>query len=201
MHYHFVDQRVVLCFSIDQQFANSLWIYKRTSMLKKSACIYIYIYSFPFLSSNKQQQKKKKDLSKKKKKKAKFYFAPLIYLSQQWHSRFELYEYRNSLKNLSLNNSRFLPRKPEILSPSLLDFSALILSPVAPLITTPSPLTNPPPEALLWTLEAKEKSIKEKSFFLHPLLAPTPRDSVCSLPSLLLLQSFRCYFLLYLELL
>ncbi|KAF8364904.1 hypothetical protein HHK36_033114 [Tetracentron sinense] len=54
---------------------------------------------------------------------------------------FKLYERRNSLKNLKISplmpglvqNSGFFPRKPEILSPSLLDFPSLVLSPVTPL--------------------------------------------------------------------
>ncbi|KAJ6377181.1 hypothetical protein OIU76_026199 [Salix suchowensis] len=61
-------------------------------------------------------------------------------------SGFKLYERRNSIKNLKINplnplfarpSSGFSPRKPEILSPSILDFPSLILSPVTPLIPDP----------------------------------------------------------------
>ncbi|CAL1397993.1 unnamed protein product [Linum trigynum] len=61
-------------------------------------------------------------------------------------SGFKLYERRNSLKNLKINplnpflappGTGFSPRKPEILSPSILDFPALVLSPVTPLIPDP----------------------------------------------------------------
>ncbi|KAJ4834274.1 hypothetical protein Tsubulata_028310 [Turnera subulata] len=61
-------------------------------------------------------------------------------------SGFKLYERRNSIKNLKINplnpifappSSGFSPRKPEILSPSILDFPALVLSPVTPLIPDP----------------------------------------------------------------
>ncbi|CAN1807226.1 VQ motif-containing protein 4 [Linum perenne] len=61
-------------------------------------------------------------------------------------SGFKLYERRNSLKNLKINplnpflappGSGFSPRKPEILSPSILDFPSLVLSPVTPLIHDP----------------------------------------------------------------
>ncbi|XP_057421011.1 VQ motif-containing protein 4 [Lotus japonicus] len=115
---------------------------------------------------------------------------------QQHQSGFKLYERRNSLKNLKLNpllpvfssphhsagSAGFSPRKPEILSPSILDFPALVLSPVTPLLPDPfnraaagnlhrcgnsSPSLN---------TEAEEKAIKEKGFFLHPSPSTTPRD-------------------------
>ncbi|OMO65215.1 VQ motif-containing protein [Corchorus olitorius] len=108
-------------------------------------------------------------------------------------SGFRLYERRSSLKNLKINplnpvfssnNSGFSPRKPEILSPSILDFPSLALSPVTPLIPDPfdrSGAGNFPNcfnnNAKL-DKEAEEKAIKEKGFYLHPSpRASTPRDS------------------------
>lgn len=109
-------------------------------------------------------------------------------------SGFKLYERRNSLKNLHLNPllpvfssnsnnpSSISPRKPEILSPSILDFPALVLSPVTPLIpdpfnrTTVSSGGNGSPKPVL-NIEAEEKAIREKGFFLHPSPSTTPRDS------------------------
>jgi len=109
-------------------------------------------------------------------------------------SGFKLYERRNSLKNLHLNPllpvfssnsnspSSFSPRKPEILSPSILDFPALVLSPVTPLIPDPFNRTtvsgggNGSPKPVL-NIEAEEKAIREKGFFLHPSPSTTPRDS------------------------
>ncbi|XP_010499342.1 PREDICTED: VQ motif-containing protein 4-like [Camelina sativa] len=94
-------------------------------------------------------------------------------------SGFRLYERRNSMKNLKINplnpvfnpvNSAFSPRKHEILSPSILDFPSLVLSPVTPLIPDPfdrSGSSNQSPE---------EKAIKEKGFYLHPSPATTPMD-------------------------
>ncbi|KAK6133413.1 hypothetical protein DH2020_032825 [Rehmannia glutinosa] len=98
----------------------------------------------------------------------------------------KLYERRNSLKNFRIsplgpglvNSTRTglltgysgspRPGTPEILSPSILDFPSLVLSPVTPLI--PDPFNR---EAA----EAEEKAIKEKGFYLHPSPANTPRDS------------------------
>ncbi|KAK2382926.1 VQ motif-containing protein [Trifolium repens] len=105
-------------------------------------------------------------------------------------SGFKLYERRNSLKNLHLNPllpvfssnstnpSGFSPRNTEILSPSILDFPALVLSPVTPLIPDPFNRTttgNGSPKPLLNT-EAEEIAIREKGFFLHPSPSTTPRD-------------------------
>ena len=103
---------------------------------------------------------------------------------KQQQSGFKLYERRNSLKNLKINPlipvfasnnnnySGFSPRKPEILSPSILDFPALVLSPVTPLI--PDPFDRSGSASL--DSEAEEKAIKEKGFYLHPSPATTPRD-------------------------
>ncbi|URE26573.1 VQ motif [Musa troglodytarum] len=97
---------------------------------------------------------------------------------------FKLYERRNSLKNLKILSpliptffnsnpnspvtaAGFSPRKqPEILSPSILDFPSLVLSPVTPLI--PDPFNRPPhpnSEAAKW---AEDRAIAEKGFYLHP---------------------------------
>lgn len=95
-------------------------------------------------------------------------------------SGFKLYERRNSLKNLKINplipvyaNSGFSPRKPEILSPSILDFPALVLSPVTPLIPDPFDRSG----ATNLDKAAEEKAIKEKGFYLHPSPATTPREA------------------------
>ncbi|KAJ9168824.1 hypothetical protein P3X46_020308 [Hevea brasiliensis] len=121
-------------------------------------------------------------------------------------SGFKLYERRNSLKNLKINplnpifappSSGFSPRKPEILSPSILDFPALALSPVTPLIPDPfdrsgaanysncyCPVNNPnrnhtnnSVNGNLLDAGAEEKAIKEKGFYLHPSPATTPREA------------------------
>ncbi|WMV16012.1 hypothetical protein MTR67_009397 [Solanum verrucosum] len=92
----------------------------------------------------------------------------------------KLYERRNSMKNFKIsplgpgvvNKSLFSgTATPEILSPSILDFPALALSPVTPLIPDPFNRT----ENL--DLEAEEKAIATKGFFLHPSPASTPRES------------------------
>ncbi|CAI0468706.1 unnamed protein product [Linum tenue] len=124
-------------------------------------------------------------------------------------SGFKLYERRNSLKNLKINplnpflappgpGSGFSPRKPEILSPSILDFPALVLSPVTPLIPDPfdrsglagncyaSPHhynhnsnggANNSGGASVMEADSEEKAIKEKGFYLHPSPATTPREA------------------------
>ncbi|KAJ8761378.1 hypothetical protein K2173_001508 [Erythroxylum novogranatense] len=116
-------------------------------------------------------------------------------------SGFKLYERRNSLKNLKINplnpifappSSGFSPRKSEILSPSILDFPALVLSPVTPLIPDPfdrsgtpkysnsnSPLSNnlDKSNANFLNADAEDKAIKEKGFYLHPSPATTPREA------------------------
>ncbi|XP_022777350.1 VQ motif-containing protein 4-like [Durio zibethinus] len=108
------------------------------------------------------------------------------------NSGFRLYERRSSLKNLKINplnpvfsstNSGFSPRKPEILSPSVLDFPSLALSPVTPLIPDPFDRSGPGNYTSCFNNNAKldkdaeEKAIKEKGFYLHPSPASTPRDS------------------------
>ncbi|URE46147.1 hypothetical protein MUK42_13906, partial [Musa troglodytarum] len=112
---------------------------------------------------------------------------------------FKLYERRNSLKNLKVLSplipaffnsnpsslvaaAGFSPRKqPEILSPSMLDFPSLVLSPVTPLI--PDPFNRPPHHptsaAAKW---AEDRAIAEKGFYLHP----SPRASTDAEPPRLL---------------
>ncbi|RWR96237.1 VQ motif-containing protein 4 [Cinnamomum micranthum f. kanehirae] len=97
---------------------------------------------------------------------------------------FKLYERRNSLKNLKISpfmpgfqnncHNGFSPRKPEILSPSMLDFPSLVLSPVTPLIPDPFK-RSPAPPGDFSALE--EKAIAEKGFYLHPSPMSTPRES------------------------
>ncbi|XP_061350951.1 VQ motif-containing protein 4 [Gastrolobium bilobum] len=110
---------------------------------------------------------------------------------------FKLYERRNSLKNsLMLNtlmpnfaqNSGFSPRKPEILSPSLLDFPSLALSPVTPL-NDDDPFDKSSPS--LGNSSEEDKAIAEKGFYLHPSPMTTPRDSEPQLLPLFPLSSPR----------
>ncbi|CAI9088675.1 OLC1v1023077C1 [Oldenlandia corymbosa var. corymbosa] len=101
---------------------------------------------------------------------------------------FKLYERRNSLKNGLMisplvpgfhhhqNSTSFSPRKPpEILSPSILDFPSLKLSPVTPLNEDTFSKSSSP---LLGNSSEEEKAIAEKKFYLHPSpRTTTPRDS------------------------
>ncbi|CAN1280840.1 VQ motif-containing protein 4 [Linum perenne] len=100
-------------------------------------------------------------------------------------SGFKLYERRNSLKNLKINplnpflappGSGFSPRKPEILSPSILDFPSLVLSPVTPLIHDPFDRSGSGGGAGFAAAD-EEKAIKEKGFYLHASPATTPREA------------------------
>ncbi|XP_022721003.1 VQ motif-containing protein 4-like [Durio zibethinus] len=108
------------------------------------------------------------------------------------NSGFRLYERRSSLKNVKINplnpvfspnNSGFSARKQEILSPSILDFPSLALSPVTPLIPDPfdrsglGNCSNCFNNNANLDKEAEEKAIKEKGFYLHPSPVSTPRDS------------------------
>ncbi|KFK44697.1 hypothetical protein AALP_AA1G291500 [Arabis alpina] len=94
-------------------------------------------------------------------------------------SGFRLYERRNSIKNLKINplNPGFNPtRKPEILSPSILDFPSLVLSPVTPLI--PDPFNR---SGLNPSVDPEEKAMKEKGFYLHPSPVSTPEPRLLPL--------------------
>ncbi|KAL8045828.1 hypothetical protein ABFX02_08G139400 [Erythranthe guttata] len=107
----------------------------------------------------------------------------------------KLYERRNSLKNFRISplgpglvNTRPglspgysgspRPATPEILSPSILDFPSLVLSPVTPLI--PDPFNRGATAANSdgnLDSEAEERAIKERGFYLHPSpRANTPKD-------------------------
>uniref|UniRef100_A0A7N0R947 VQ domain-containing protein n=1 Tax=Kalanchoe fedtschenkoi TaxID=63787 RepID=A0A7N0R947_KALFE len=101
---------------------------------------------------------------------------------------FKLYERRNSMKNFKISPlipgfapSGFSPRKQEILSPSMLDFPSLALSPVTPLIPDPFTRSSHHSGSCLSGAEidsrAEERAIAEKGFYLHKSPATTPRDS------------------------
>ncbi|KAL6999525.1 hypothetical protein U1Q18_000685 [Sarracenia purpurea var. burkii] len=107
---------------------------------------------------------------------------------------FKLYERRNSLKNGlmicplvpgSAQNPEFFRRKPDILSPSILDFPALGLSPVAPSIEEDNAFNRSSPEE-------EERAIAEKRFYLHPSpRTTTPRGSDLQLLALFPVMSPR----------
>jgi hypothetical protein len=86
---------------------------------------------------------------------------------------FKLYERRSSLKNLKMIAPLAMgppspsPRRaaPEILSPSVLDFPSLTLSPVTPLAGDPF---NRSPASASSSEEAERAAIAERGFFLHP---------------------------------
>ncbi|XP_057797397.1 VQ motif-containing protein 4-like [Salvia miltiorrhiza] len=97
---------------------------------------------------------------------------PPIKSTGQKKQGFKLYERRNSIKNgLMINtfvpgparNSNS-PRKPEILSPSILDFPSLVLSPVTPMNEDRA------------AADQEERAIAEKKFYFHPSprTAPDP---------------------------
>ncbi|KAJ3670999.1 hypothetical protein LUZ60_008425 [Juncus effusus] len=88
---------------------------------------------------------------------------------------FKLYERRGSLKNLK-SISPLIPTAPsffsprsDVLSPSILDFPSLVLSPVTPL----SPSLASPADTVNNSTVVEERVIQEKGFFLHP----SPRGS------------------------
>lgn len=99
----------------------------------------------------------------------------------------KLYERRNSLKNFKIsplapglvNTAGYAgsprPGTPEILSPSILDFPSLALSPVTPLI--PDPFNRATNSNGNVDTVAEDRAIKEKGFYFHPSPANTPRDS------------------------
>ncbi|XP_062221213.1 VQ motif-containing protein 4-like [Phragmites australis] len=97
---------------------------------------------------------------------------------------FKLYERRSSLKNLKMIAPLAMgpppsPRRvatPEILSPSVLDFPSLKLSPVTPL--TGDPFNRSP--ASSYSEEAERAAIAERGFFLHP--SPRAAEPPCLLP-------------------
>ncbi|KVI10468.1 VQ motif-containing protein 4-like [Cynara cardunculus var. scolymus] len=98
---------------------------------------------------------------------------PPIKTGQQKKQGFKLYERRNSLKNgLMINPSvpkfghghGLSPRIHEILSPSILDFPSLVLSPVTPLIEDPFNKSSPS----IGNSSEEERVIAQKGFYLHP---------------------------------
>ncbi|KAG6518208.1 VQ motif-containing protein 4-like [Zingiber officinale] len=114
---------------------------------------------------------------------------------------FKLYERRSGLRNLShlsplaLTISQSSPgspvggaaaglsprRQPEIVSPSMLDFPSLALSPVTPLSPDPFNRTpHPNSEAGKW---AEDRAIAEKGFYLHP--SPRALSTAAEPPQLL----------------
>ncbi|KAJ8747570.1 hypothetical protein K2173_014354 [Erythroxylum novogranatense] len=118
-----------------------------------------------------------------------FAIPPVKTAPKKQQQSFKLYERRNSnLKNhlmintllpsfVSNNNavSGFSPRnRPEILSPSLLDFPKLTLSPVTPLNDDPFNRNSP---SLGNSSSEEERTIAERGFYLHPSPISTPRDS------------------------
>ncbi|XP_073028913.1 VQ motif-containing protein 4-like [Primulina eburnea] len=115
---------------------------------------------------------------------------PPIRSTGQKKQGFKLYERRNSLKNgLMINtlmsgfsqNPVFSPRNPEILSPSILAFPALVLSPATPL--NEDNLSRSSPAAIGNSLE-EEKAIAEKKFYFHPSPRTAPGNAEPQLLSL-----------------
>ncbi|KAL0542812.1 hypothetical protein IC582_017890 [Cucumis melo] len=122
---------------------------------------------------------------------------PIKSIPKRQHSNFKLYERRNALHNLQIINPVFASsvsslrnnnhNLPEVLSPSMLDFPSLVLSPVTPLIPDPfgrsQPLNSEPTNNNVSSSnsgldeEAEAKAIREKGFYLHPSPATTPRES------------------------
>ncbi|XP_047327262.1 VQ motif-containing protein 4-like [Impatiens glandulifera] len=107
---------------------------------------------------------------------------PVIKTGQKKNPSSKLYERRNSMKNFKINplppgfthGSMFSPRNPitpEILSPSILNFPSLVLSPVTPLLSDPfnrSPVNE--------VEKTEDQAIADKEFFFHPSPANTPRE-------------------------
>uniref|UniRef100_A0A7N0RDU8 VQ domain-containing protein n=1 Tax=Kalanchoe fedtschenkoi TaxID=63787 RepID=A0A7N0RDU8_KALFE len=96
----------------------------------------------------------------------------------------KLYERRNQLRNnlmintLASNNNMVSvsPRRQEMLSPSMLDFPKLVLSPVTPLmedIFNNGNKSSTPSTANSNASEEEDKAIAEKGFYFHP----SPRNS------------------------
>ncbi|KAG5012809.1 hypothetical protein JHK86_025070 [Glycine max] len=123
---------------------------------------------------------------------------------KQKQQGFKLYERRNkSLKNNLMlntlmpnfshnhnnnNSPSFSPRNmPKILSPSLLDFLSLALSPVTPFNDDPFDKSSPS----LGNSSKEDKAIVVKGFYLHPSPMTTPRDSEPQLLSLFPVTSAR----------
>ncbi|CAF1866840.1 VQ motif-containing protein 4-like [Brassica napus] len=84
---------------------------------------------------------------------------------------FRLYERRNSKKHLKIHPVH--SGLPENLSPSILDFPSLVLSPDTPLIRVPFYRTGSLSKSP--SSDAEERAMKEKGFYFHPSPSTTPR--------------------------
>ncbi|KDO62521.1 hypothetical protein CISIN_1g027379mg [Citrus sinensis] len=135
----------------------------------------------------------------------KSFVIPPIKTTTPKKQNFKLYErrannFKNSLMiNTLANNCAFSPRngnnKPEILSPSLLDFPKLALSsPVTPLNEDPFNKSSPYSlggNSSSSSSSEEERAIAEKGFYLHPSPMSTPRDHEPQLLTLFPLTSPR----------
>ncbi|CAN8304037.1 unnamed protein product [Cochlearia groenlandica] len=83
-------------------------------------------------------------------------------------SSFRLYERRKNFKIKPVYNPVNFNRKPKNLSPSILDFPSLALSPVTPLVPDPFDGTG--------SSDLEEKAIKEKGFYLIPSPVTSPMN-------------------------
>ncbi|KAL0545694.1 hypothetical protein IC582_015585 [Cucumis melo] len=111
---------------------------------------------------------------------------PPIKTAPKKQQSFKLYERRNHLKNSLMINTLipnfsgsgaaagFSPRNVEILSPSILDFPSLALSPVTPLNDDPL-FDKSSSSPSLGSSSEEERAIAEKGFYLHPSPMNTPR--------------------------
>ncbi|KAM7279203.1 hypothetical protein ACFE04_006337 [Oxalis oulophora] len=100
----------------------------------------------------------------------------------------------NNFYSSSPTSSSFSPRNkvPEILSPSILDFPKLALSPVTPLINKEDPFNKTSPSLGNYCnsssssslADQEERAIAEKGFYMHPSPMSTPRESEPQLLSL-----------------
>ncbi|GAB4849497.1 hypothetical protein Ancab_004291 [Ancistrocladus abbreviatus] len=126
---------------------------------------------------------------------SKNFIIPPVRASPKKQGSFKLYERRNILKNMRINplnpnfavssgsattssspSTPFSTRHPppEILSPSLLDFPSLTLTPVMPLADDSFDKSSSPS---LGNSSGKKRATAEKGFYLHPSSISTPRDA------------------------
>ncbi|XP_022139415.1 VQ motif-containing protein 4 [Momordica charantia] len=120
---------------------------------------------------------------------SKSFAIPPIKTAPKKQQSFKLYERRNHLKNSLMINTlipnfagvgagagagAFSPRNAEILSPSILDFPSLALSPVTPLNDDPL-FEKSSSSPSLGSSSEEERAIAEKGFYLHPSPMNTPR--------------------------
>ncbi|KAG5119527.1 hypothetical protein AAZX31_12G142300 [Glycine max] len=140
-----------------------------------------------------QQQQQQQDLVQPQSSSSKNFNIPPMKATPKKQQGFKLYERRNNNNNHHLKNTLMINtlvpnfahssgfssshhNKPEILSPSLLDFPSLTLSsPVTPLNDDPFDKSSSP--SLGSTSSEEERAIAEKGFYLHPSPMSTPRDS------------------------